>query len=158
MRVAAVSTSARKGEKKTNRPEITLIANHGAEGDAHADGSHRQLSLLALEDIEHMRSLGADVHPGDFAENLTTEGVELHTCPVGTRFGVGESVELVLTQIGKECHAGCAIRQQTGDCIMPRRGVFCRILKGGVVRPGDSFRILSRPAPLAASSQTEGQS
>lgn len=150
MRVAAVSISARKGEKKINQSQITLLENVGAEGDAHADGSHRQLSLLALEDIEEMRRLGANVHPGDFAENITTEGVELYTCPVGTRFALGEEVELALTQIGKECHAGCAIRQQAGDCIMPRRGVFCRILKGGVVRPGDSFRILSRPAALSA--------
>ncbi len=148
MRIAAVSTSARKGEKKVNRSEIILVANHGVQGDAHADGTHRQLSLLALEDVEYMRSKGADVHPGDFAENITTEGVELYTLPVGTRFGIGQDVELVLTQIGKECHMGCAIRQQVGDCIMPRRGVFCRILKGGVVRPGDAFRVIHRPDVL----------
>ncbi|MBR4423034.1 MAG: MOSC domain-containing protein [Mailhella sp.] len=148
MRIAAVSTSARKGEKKVNRSEITLVANHGVQGDAHADGTHRQLSLLALEDVEYMRSMGADVHPGDFAENITTEGVVLHTLPVGTHFGIGKDIELVLTQIGKECHMGCAIRQQVGDCIMPRRGVFCRILKGGVVRPGDEFRVLSVPEVL----------
>ena len=148
MRIAAVSTSARKGEKKVNRSEITLVANHGVQGDAHADGTHRQLSLLALEDVEYMRSMGADVYPGDFAENITTEGVVLHTLPVGTRFGIGTDIELVLTQIGKECHMGCAIRQQVGDCIMPRRGVFCRILKGGVVRPGDEFRVLSVPEVL----------
>ena len=148
MRIAAVSTSARKGEKKVNRSEIILVANHGVQGDAHADGTHRQLSLLALEDVEYMRSKGADVHPGDFAENITTEGVVLYTLPVGTRFGIGKDIELVLTQIGKECHMGCAIRQQVGDCIMPRRGVFCRILKGGVVRPGDEFRVLSTPEVL----------
>ena len=148
MRIVAVSTSTRKGEKKINRPQVTLLTNQGIEGDIHADGTHRQLSLLAMEDIEYMRSLGADVHPGDFAENITTEGVELYTCPVGTRFAIGDDVELVLTQIGKECHMGCAIRQQVGDCIMPRRGIFCRILKGGVVKPGDSFRVLSRPTPL----------
>ena len=148
MRIVAVSTSTRKGEKKVNRPEVMLVANHGVEGDVHADGTHRQLSLLAMEDIEYMRSMGADVHPGDFAENITTEGVELHTCPLGTRFTIGDDIELVLTQIGKECHMGCAIRQQVGDCIMPRRGVFCRILKGGVVKPGDSFRISLRPQVL----------
>ena len=86
MRIVAVSTSSRKGEKKINQPQVTLVANHGVEGDVHADGSHRQLSLLAMEDIEYMRSMGADVHPGDFAENITTEGVELYTCPIGTRF------------------------------------------------------------------------
>ena len=148
MRIVAVSTSTRKGDKKVNRPEVTLVANHGEEGDVHADGTHRQLSLLPMEDSEYMRSMGADVHPGDFAENITTEGVELHTCPLGTRFTIGDDIELVLTQIGKECHMGCAIRQQVGDCIMPRRGVFCRILKGGVVRPGDSFRISFRPQVL----------
>lgn len=148
MRIVAVSTSARKGEKKVNQPQVTLVANHGVEGDVHADGTHRQLSLLAMEDIEYMRSMGADVHPGDFAENITTEGVELYTCPIGTRFVIGDDIELVLTQIGKECHMGCAIRQQVGDCIMPRRGVFCRVLKGGVVKPGDSFRISFRPQVL----------
>ncbi len=148
MRIVAVSTSTRKGEKKINRPEAMLVANYGIEGDIHADGTHRQLSLLAMEDIEYMRSVGADVHPGDFAENLTTEGVELHTCPVGTRFAIGDDIELILTQIGKECHMGCAIRQQVGDCIMPRRGIFCRILKGGVVKPGDSFRVTFRPDTL----------
>ena len=148
MRVVTVSTSTRKGEKKIPQPQINLIENFGVEGDVHADGTHRQLSLLAMEDIEYMRSIGADVNPGDFAENITTEGVELHKCPVGTRFMIGDSIELVLTQIGKECHAGCAIRQQVGDCIMPRRGVFCRILSGGIVKPGDSFRVTFSPAVL----------
>lgn len=148
MRIVAVSTSTRKGERKINRKEITLVANYGVEGDAHADGSHRQLSLLAMEDIEYMRSMGACVGPGDFAENITTQGVELYTCPAGTRFTIGDDIELLLTQIGKECHMGCAIRQEVGDCIMPRRGVFCRILKGGVVRPGDSFRISFLPKAL----------
>ena len=148
MRIVAVSTSARKGEKKVNQPQAMLLANHGIEGDVHADGTHRQLSLLAMEDIEYMRGIGADVYPGDFAENLTTEGVELHTCPVGTRFAIGDDIELEMTQIGKECHAGCAIREQVGDCIMPRRGVFCRILKGGIVKPGDSFRVTFSPAVL----------
>ena len=148
MRIVAVSTSTRKGDKKVNRPEVTLEANHGVEGDVHADGTHRQLSLLAMEDIEYMRSMGADVHPGDFAENISTDGVELHTGQLGNRFTSVDVIELVLTQLVKECHMGCAIRQQVGDCIMPRRGVFCRILKGGVVRPGDSFRISFRPQVL----------
>ena len=150
MRIVAVSTSKRKGEKKVNQPQINLIENFGTEGDVHADGTHRQLSLLAMEDIEYMRGLGADVNPGDFAENITTEGVELHKCPVGTRFVIGDDIELMLTQIGKECHAGCAIRQQVGDCIMPRRGIFCRILKGGTVRPGSTFRVSFRPDVLPA--------
>ncbi|MCR5563834.1 MAG: MOSC domain-containing protein [Desulfovibrio sp.] len=141
MRVVAVSLSRKKGEKKENRPSAVLKENFGMEGDVHADGTHRQLSLLAVESIEAMRRLGAEVHPGDFAENITTEGVCLHTLPLGTRFLIGDGIELELTQIGKECHSGCAIAKQVGTCVMPREGVFCRILKGGVVRPGDSFRV-----------------
>ena len=142
MRVVAVSTSAHKGEKKVNQPEIELREGHGVVGDAHADGTHRQLSLLGMESINIMRERGADVHPGDFAENITTEGVNLYQLPVGTRFAIGDQIELELTQIGKECHSGCAIAQQVGSCIMPKQGVFCRILKGGIVRPGDSFRVI----------------
>lgn len=141
MRIVAVSLSERRGEKKRNVPEAVLRENVGMEGDAHADGTHRQLSLLALESVVEMRRKGADVHPGDFAENLTVEGVRLHACPIGTRFLVGDGIELELTQIGKECHSGCAIARQAGECVMPRQGVFCRILRGGVVRPGDPFRV-----------------
>ncbi|MDO5538159.1 MAG: MOSC domain-containing protein [Desulfovibrionaceae bacterium] len=146
MRVVSVNTSERKGTRKTAREEVVLKENWGVEGDSHADGSHRQLSLLAVEDIDYMRGLGAIVKPGDFAENITTEGVELSAYPIGTRFRIGTDIELVLTQIGKECHYGCDIRQQVGTCIMPKKGVFCRILKGGVVRPGDSFEVLEAPA------------
>lgn len=145
MEIAAVSTSQRKGEKKHNIKEGLLIANHGLQGDAHADGSHRQLSLLAIESIEAMRERGADVHPGDFAENLTTRGLVLHKLPVGTRLRVGRDILLELTQIGKECHSGCAIARQVGNCVMPKEGVFCRILSGGVVRPGDSLAVEEMP-------------
>ena len=145
MRIVAVSLSKKKGEKKINQPSALLKENYGMDGDVHADGTHRQLSLLAVESIQTMRRMGCDVHPGDFAENITTEGVQLHTLPVGTRFLIGTSIELELTQIGKECHSGCAIARQVGSCVMPREGIFCRILKGGVVKPGDSFVVLSRP-------------
>lgn len=141
MRVVAVSMSERKGEKKRNVPKGRLVAGVGLEGDAHADGTHRQLSLLALESIASMQALGVDVHPGDFAENLTVEGICLHTLPVGTRFEVGEGIVLELTQIGKACHQGCAIFQQVGRCVMPKEGVFCRILTGGTVQPGDAIRV-----------------
>lgn len=141
MRVAAISRSLTRGEKKINMAEGELRQNHGLVGDAHADGSHRQLSLLALESINRMRELGADVNPGDFAENITTEGVALHLLPVGARLAIGD-VLLELTQIGKECHSGCAIQKQVGKCIMPREGVFCRILEGGIVAPGDEIKIL----------------
>ncbi len=147
MRIVSVNISERKGTRKVSRPMVVLETNHGVAGDSHADGSHRQLSLLAMEDIDYMRSLGAIVKPGDFAENITTEGVELSSYPVGTRFAIGSDILLELTQIGKECHSGCEIRQQVGTCIMPKKGIFCRILKGGEVRPGDGFRVVSVPEP-----------
>ena len=143
MRVVAVSLSKQKGEKKVNQEQALLKENWGMEGDVHADGTHRQLSLLALESINAMRKMGADVNPGDFAENITTEGVSLHTLPVGTHFLIGDTIELELTQIGKECHSGCAIAKQGGSCVMPKQGIFCRILRGGIVKPGDSFRVLA---------------
>ncbi|MBQ7738886.1 MAG: MOSC domain-containing protein [Desulfovibrionaceae bacterium] len=143
MRVVAVSLSKQKGEKKVNQEQALLKENWGMEGDVHADGTHRQLSLLALESINAMRKMGVDVNPGDFAENITTEGVSLHTLPVGTHFLIGDTIELELTQIGKECHSGCAIAKQVGSCVMPKQGIFCRILRGGIVKPGDSFRVLA---------------
>lgn len=155
MKILAVSTSEKKGEKKVNQAAITLVVNHGVQGDAHADGTHRQLSLLAMEAIEYMREKGADVYPGDFAENITTEGIELSECPVGTQFAIGADILLELTQIGKECHQGCAIMEQVGSCIMPKRGIFCRILSGGVVRPGDEFRVVKQGSGVALSKFTE---
>ncbi len=144
-RVAAVSVSRHKGVVKENMPEITLVVEHGVAGDAHAEGGIRQVSLLALESIEKMRARGAPVKPGDFAENITTAGLPLGELPVGTRLRLGAAAELVITQIGKACHHGCAIRQLVGDCIMPREGVFARVLKGGVVRPGDAVEVLEVP-------------
>jgi len=146
MRVVSVNVSEKKGTRKVSRPEVVLKTNWGVEGDSHADGSHRQLSLLGIEDIDYMRRMGADVKPGDFAENITTEGVELSTYPIGTHFRIGEGILLELTQIGKECHSGCEIRRLVGTCIMPKKGVFCRILKGGTVKPGDSFSVVEEKA------------
>lgn len=142
MKVAAVSLSKKKGIKKNNVSSAMLIADHGLEGDAHADGTHRQLSLLDMESIKKMQKLGALVKPGDFAENITTEGICLYQLPIGTKLSIGSSVLLELTQIGKECHSGCAIAQEVGTCVMPREGVFCRILKGGEIKPGDEIGIL----------------
>jgi MOSC domain-containing protein YiiM len=141
-RVVAVSLSQWKGVVKENVPEITLVVEHGVAGDAHAEGGKRQVSLLALESIEKMRAQGADVKPGDFAENITTEHIAVEALPVGAHLKVGEAAELVITQIGKACHHGCAIRQLVGDCIMPREGVFARVVKGGVVRPGDAVEVV----------------
>ncbi|MFZ5452574.1 MAG: MOSC domain-containing protein [Thermodesulfobacteriota bacterium] len=140
--IVAVSVSDRKGVVKHNVPQARLLVEHGLEGDAHAEGGHRQVSLLALESIDKMRTAGAQVNPGDFAENLTTQGLDLPSLPVGTLLKVGPEVELEVTQIGKTCHAGCAIRELVGDCIMPREGIFARVLKEGVVAPGDAIELL----------------
>lgn len=142
MKVIAVSTSEKTGEKKINRDQVKLIENFGIQGDAHAKNWHRQVSLLGIEDIELMRARGAVVNPGDFAENITTSGGLLWTFPVGTRFRAGESTILELTQIGKECHSGCAIMKLSGSCIMPTRGIFCKVIKGGLLRPGDELNPL----------------
>ncbi len=137
-RIIAVCKSKKKGTRKEIVAEGVLGKDHGLVGDAHADCcTHRQVSLLAIESINKMRSLGLNVDPGDFAENLTTEGTELASLPVGTQLLVGEEVVLELTQIGKECHTGCAIYRQIGKCIMPKEGVFARVIRGGSVTAGN---------------------
>jgi len=142
-KIIAVSRSKQKGTKKTNIPEGVLKENYGLATDAHADSNtHRQVSLLAIESIDKIRGLGFDVAPGDFAENLTTEGIDLPSIPVGARIRIGEGVILELTQIGKECHTGCAIYQQIGKCIMPKEGVFAKVIKGGLVKAGDTVTVL----------------
>ena len=140
-RVIAVCRSDTKGVSKEIIDEGLFREEYGLVDDAHADSdTHRQVSLLARESIEKMRNMGFDVGPGDFAENLTTEGIGLPSLPVGTKISVGEEVTLEITQIGKECHAGCAIFQQIGKCVMPKEGVFARVIRGGVVVTGDSIR------------------
>lgn len=143
--IVAVSISDKKGVVKHNVLEALLAADHGLEGDAHAEGGKRQVSLLAVESIEKMRAMGAEVKPGDFAENITTQGIAVDALPVGTRLRVGPEAELEVTQIGKACHKGCAIRDLVGDCIMPREGIFARVVKGGRIRPGDLVEVLSVP-------------
>jgi len=141
-RVVAVCKSKKKGTKKEPVAEGVLEHGYGLVGDAHADyQTHRQVSLLALESIEKMRQLGFNVGPGDFAENLTTQGVELAALPIGINILIGRDVLLEVTQIGKECHRGCAIYQEIGKCIMPKEGVFARVIHGGCVRAGDEIRI-----------------
>ena len=142
-RIVAVSTSRRKGQKKSNLSEGALIKDRGFAGDAHAGDWHRQVSLLAVESITKIRNQGIDVAPGDFAENITTSGIEIWQLELGTRLAVGgDEAELEITQIGKECHDRCAIYHQVGDCVMPREGIFARVLRGGKVKPGDSIRVL----------------
>lgn len=135
-RVISVNISEKKGIRKHQVPCILLKASYGAEGDAHAGTWHRQVSLLALESIEKIRMKGVDVGPGDFAENVTTQGIDLASLPIGTRLRIGETV-LEVTQIGKECHNGCEILEAVGDCVMPREGIFARVLKGGEIRSGN---------------------
>jgi len=141
-RVIEVSVSTEKGVPKENVHRGRILLGHGLEGDAHAGAWHRQVSLLAVESIRKMREAGLSVKPGDFAENLTTEGIDLPGLPVGTHLKVGEEVILEVTQIGKQCHTGCAIFQQMGQCIMPKEGIFARVLQGGTVQVGDLLQAL----------------
>ena len=144
-KVIATCISTKRGVQKERVPQITLVKGYGIEGDAHAGDWHRQVSLLALEKIEDFRAKGAEVDFGAFGENIVMQGYDLRALPVGTRFRIRESL-LELTQIGKECHTHCAIYHQVGDCIMPREGVFTKVLEGGTVQPGDEVEILP-PAP-----------
>ena len=137
-RVVAVSVSDHKGIKKQNVATVRLLTEHGIEGDAHAGPWHRQVSLLAAESIAKIRAKGLAVAAGNFAENITTEGIVLYTLPVGTRLKLGQ-VEAEATQIGKECHQRCAIFHQVGDCVMPREGIFARVVAPGSIQPGDGI-------------------
>jgi MOSC domain-containing protein YiiM len=130
--ILSINVSDRKGVKKTPVERAVLLKEHGIEGDAHAGEWHRQVSLLADEDVQTMRSKGVTLSAGDFGENITTRGIDLAGLEVGSHLHVGHAL-LQITQIGKECHQGCAIRRAVGDCVMPRRGVFARVLRGGEV-------------------------
>lgn len=142
-KIIAVCKSKKKGTKKEPIAEAVLRQDYGLIGDAHADcGTHRQVSLLAIESINKIRSLGFNIGPGDFAENLTCEGIELVSLPVGTRLSIGRKVILEISQLGKECHIGCDIYRQIGKCIMPKEGVFARVIQGGLVKRGDKIRVL----------------
>lgn len=142
-KVLVVCRSKKKGTKKEAIAEGVFEQDYGLVGDAHADGgTHRQVSLLAAESISKMQRLGLKVGYGDFAENITSEGIDLVSLPIGTRLQVGDEVVLEITQIGKECHTRCAIYRQVGQCIMPEEGVFTRVIRGGVVKAGDDIREL----------------
>lgn len=140
--VKAVCTSTVKGIQKSEQASVTLLPDHGIVGDAHAGPWHRQVSLLSFEQIEAFKDRGAEVGNGAFGENLIVEGFDLKDLPLGTCFACGDAL-LELTQVGKECHAHCAIYHQMGDCIMPREGVFCKVLRGGTVSAGDSIQIVA---------------
>jgi len=139
--VVAVCISETKGEIKTAVPEIFVKSNHGVEGDAHAGEWHRQVSLLASESVDKLRDRIPNLEAGVFAENILTTGVCLFELPIGTKLHIGQAL-IEVTQIGKECHNdGCAIKRQTGDCVMPREGIFASVLKDGVIKPGDNIEV-----------------
>lgn len=139
-KVTAVCTSPEKGTQKKNVKEAVFIEDFGIQGDAHAGKWHRQVSLLSYDKIEAFRARGAEVEDGSFGENLVVEGIDFRTLPVGTRLHCNDVI-LEMTQIGKECHHGCEIFKKMGDCIMPREGVFAKVLRGGTIRIGDEMRV-----------------
>lgn len=142
-KIEAICVSKAKGERKTPVDTAVFIENHGIEGDAHAGDWHRQVSLLAAEDIDTLRAKGLpDLKPGDFAENIVVSGLDLATLGLGSRLKVGSEVELTVTQLGKVCHTRCAIYFQTGDCVMPSKGIFARVGKGGSICSGEEATIL----------------
>ena len=142
-KVNAVCISTEKGTKKENINEAKFIEDYGIENDAHAGKWHRQVSLLGQESIDKMIEMGLDIDLdfGDFAENITTEGIVLYELPVGTTMKIGNEVVLEVTQIGKECHHGCEILKQVGKCIMPQEGIFTKVIKGGIIKTGDEINI-----------------
>lgn len=141
-RVIAINISEKKGVPKKTIEQGMFRVDHGLEGDAHAGNWHRQVSLLGNESIEKMKAIGIEgLCTGKFAENITTEGIELWTLPVGTKLQIGETIQEV-TQIGKECHTKCAIFHQVGNCVMPTEGIFTKVLKDGIIKSGDEMIIL----------------
>lgn len=142
MKIVSISVSKKKGTRKTRVNQVKVIKNNGLEHDAHAGDWHRQISFLSAEHIQDAKSQGLDVTYGDFAENIASLGIFWEELPIGTRVKLGDSVIVEITQIGKTCHRKCAIYYQAGDCIMPRKGVFGRILKGGVIHNGDPIELL----------------
>ena len=140
--IKAISISENRGTRKTNVPEAELKTDFGIVGDAHAADWHRQVSMLAVESIDKMLAMGAKVSPGDFAENITTEGIDLSKLSIGNRLRVGQSVELEITQLGKKCHSRCEIFEQVGDCIMPREGIFAKVTGAGRISVGDVIEVI----------------
>lgn len=141
-KIVSINISDKKGVRKKPVKEAILKTDFGMEGDAHASSKwHRQVSLLALESIRKMQDKGLKVNPGDFAENITTEGIDLLKLPVGTRLIIGSNIEIEVSQIGKVCHTRCEIYNQAGDCVMPKEGIFVKVLKGGKVTEGDEIAV-----------------
>ena len=145
MKIISINISTHKGTPKQPVAAADVLAGHGLKGDAHAGDWHRQVSFLAWEKIESARAQGLDVNIGDFAENITTTGIDWETLPIGTRVRLGDTVICEITQIGKVCHKPCAIYYRSGDCIMPKSGVFARVITGGLIRVEDPVAILAGP-------------
>jgi MOSC domain-containing protein YiiM len=141
-RIKAISISKERGTQKVNVPEAELQVDFGIVGDAHAGNWDRQISLLSFECIDKMDTKGLDISPGDFAENITTEEIELGILTVGSRLKLGVACELEITKFGKTCHGRCQIFDRIGDCIMPRDGVFARVIRGGPIQVGDVIEVL----------------
>ena len=142
MKIVSIALSKKKGTPKTQVEEASVILDHGLDGDAHAGPWHRQISFLASESIDTARQNGLDVTFGDFAENIATTGIDWKNTPIGTKLQLGDSALVEITQIGKECHNKCAIYYKAGDCIMPKEGIFARVLKGGKIQCGDMIRVM----------------
>lgn len=140
-KIVAISISEKKGVRKNNVDSAVLKEDFGIAGDAHAGTPKRQVSLLAIESVEKMRAKGLKVNPGDFAENITTEGIDLLGLNLGNRLTLGAEVVLELSQIGKECHTRCNIYYQAGDCVMPKEGIFAKVVKGGEIKVGDKIEL-----------------
>ena len=155
-KVVAVCVSETRGVQKENKGEGVFDKDWGLRGDAHAGHWHRQVSLLSADEIAAFNEKGAGVQPGAFGENLVVEGIDFRRLPVGTQLGCGD-VLLQISQIGKGCHYGCAIRQAAGGCVMPREGIFVRVLEGGIVRPGDSIALEEGPEAADPAAQAAGQ-
>ncbi|PIU55444.1 MAG: MOSC domain-containing protein [Deltaproteobacteria bacterium CG07_land_8_20_14_0_80_38_7] len=143
--IISINISKKRGEKKNPVSTAELKKDFGIVNDAHADGTHRQISLLGIESIEKIREKAVEANPGDFAENITTKGINLYSLPIGTKLSLGDKVEIEITQIGKECHDRCAIFQKVGDCVMPREGVFARIIKEGIIKKWDWGKVNHAP-------------
>jgi len=148
VKIVSIAVSRKKGTRKTLVDRARVILNHGLDGDAHAGPWHRQVSFLASESIQEAREKGLDVNFGDFAENVATEGVDWKHLAVGTQVKLGKTVIVEISQIGKVCHKPCAIYYQAGDCIMPREGVFARVIRGGEIACGDTIELMEIPSDV----------
>ncbi len=140
-KILTLCVSSEKGTKKNEVPSGFFVADSGIKGDAHAGKWHRQVSLLSNEDIDKVREIIPDLKPGAFAENLATEGIDLNQVKIGDKILIRDEVILEVTQLGKKCHTGCEIQKLTGDCIMPKKGIFARVLKGGFIEKNDRIKI-----------------